>query len=305
MKLSVIVCTRNRSHAIIPCLDSIAQSLAHAAPVDAEIIVVDNGSSDNTSTLVRDWASRAAFPLNLQFEARAGIAKAHNCGFRAARGDLLALTDDDCRLSENYIADLLRHDAADTETIIRGGRIELGDPSDLPLSIKTDLKPMRWNKLMNSARHTSLGYCIGGCNMTMRRIVVEQLGLYDERLGAGTSIPAGEETDFIFRAYLAGITIEYVPDMVVHHYHGRKTIPVGHKLLRHYMIGRGAVYAKHFFNDPNLCRPGYWDLKNTVWEILAGENKFIPELGFSYKDMMRFCALGALKYISVCMKKAN
>ena len=41
MKVSVIVCTFNRSHAIIKCMDSIAESLAAAAPVEAEIVVVD------------------------------------------------------------------------------------------------------------------------------------------------------------------------------------------------------------------------------------------------------------------------
>ena len=50
MKLSVIVATRNRGHAITPCLDSIAASIAHAAPLDAEIVVIDNGSTDNTPT---------------------------------------------------------------------------------------------------------------------------------------------------------------------------------------------------------------------------------------------------------------
>ena len=48
MKLSVIVATRNRAHAIRPCLDSIATAFAKAAPLDAEIVVVNNGSSDNT-----------------------------------------------------------------------------------------------------------------------------------------------------------------------------------------------------------------------------------------------------------------
>jgi hypothetical protein len=61
MKLSVIVATRNRAHAIAGCLDSIAVSLAKAAPLDAEIIVVDNGSQDATSRAVEE----SAFPVRL------------------------------------------------------------------------------------------------------------------------------------------------------------------------------------------------------------------------------------------------
>jgi glycosyltransferase involved in cell wall biosynthesis len=63
MKLSVIVATRNRAHAITCCLDSIAASLAHAASLDAEIVVVDNGSTDATSEIVKRWASACPFPV--------------------------------------------------------------------------------------------------------------------------------------------------------------------------------------------------------------------------------------------------
>jgi hypothetical protein len=44
MRLSVVVATRDRAHAIAGCLDSIAAALANAAPLDAEIVVVDNAS---------------------------------------------------------------------------------------------------------------------------------------------------------------------------------------------------------------------------------------------------------------------
>ena len=48
MRLSVIVCTKNRARNITPCLDSIAAAFSLAAPLDAEIVIVDNGSTDNT-----------------------------------------------------------------------------------------------------------------------------------------------------------------------------------------------------------------------------------------------------------------
>jgi len=55
MKVSVIVCTRNRAQSIIGFLETIAQALTNAAPLDAEIVVVDGSSSDNTSAVVRKW----------------------------------------------------------------------------------------------------------------------------------------------------------------------------------------------------------------------------------------------------------
>jgi len=74
-----------------------------------------------------------------------------NVALRAAQGEILAFTDDDCRLSKDYVNDLLRHDAGDAEPVLRGGRIELGDPTDLPLTIRTTPDRIRWNRRENSA----------------------------------------------------------------------------------------------------------------------------------------------------------
>jgi glycosyltransferase involved in cell wall biosynthesis len=137
MKLSVIVGTRNRAYAIADCLSSVAAAFAKAAPVDAELIVVDNGSTDETAKVVRNWLASRSFPVRFLFEPKPGLSAARNYAMRVAKGDLLVFTDDDCRLSENYVTDLLRHDAAEADPVLRGGRVELGDPTDLTLSIKT------------------------------------------------------------------------------------------------------------------------------------------------------------------------
>jgi glycosyltransferase involved in cell wall biosynthesis len=300
MKVSVIVCTHNRAYAIGPCLDSIAQALANAAPVAAEIVVVDNASTDDTSAVVREWAKTSAFPVNIQFESRKGLANARNCGIRAARGDLLVWTDDDCRLDKDHISDALRHDAADIEPVLRGGRVELGDPTDLPMSIKTDLTPARWSRQMGSAKRVSLGYCIAGCNMIMRRTLVERLGPFDWRFST-KAIPAAEDTDYIFRAYLAGLTIEYVPDAVVFHFHGRKTISDKNKLMRNYMIGKGAVYAKHFFRDPNLCRPAFFHFWLALKEIIFGRNNYKPDVEF--RKFAAYYIMGAMRYCATFLKR--
>jgi len=302
MKLSVIVCTRNRAHAIIPCLHSIVQSLAHAAPVDAEIVVVDNGSEDNTSAVLKEWASNCSFPVNIQFEGQKGASKARNRGIQSARGEILVWTDDDCRLSLDHIKDVLRHDENDSGLVMRGGRVELGDPTDLPITVKTDQVSTRWNRQTHYAKNANLFDAnfgcnmIIGCNMAMRRVVAERIGFFDERFGPGTSLPGAEDTDYFFRTYLAGITIEYVPDMVVFHYHGRKTNSDGYKVIKNYMISTGGLYAKYLFSYPNLCRQFYWDFKKALQEIFSGKSTYMPEIGFSYKTRVAFCILGAMKY---------
>ena len=185
MKLSVIVATRNRAYAIPACLNSIQATILNAAPVEAEIVVVDNGSTDETPTIIEAWASACPIPVQLLFEPQAGLSRARNRALCAARADLLAFTDDDCWLSKDYVSQLLSYDAADTDLVLRGGRVELGDPTDLPLTTNTTSTLMRWSRKNNSARGDRLSGHISGCNMTMRRALVEQIGLFDEGLGAG------------------------------------------------------------------------------------------------------------------------
>jgi glycosyltransferase involved in cell wall biosynthesis len=296
MKLSVIIATRNRAHALPACLQSVAASLANAAPLDAEIVIVDNGSHDDTAKIVAQFASTCPFPVRSLHEPKAGLSRAHNRALRAAGGDLLAFTDDDCRLHPEHVDDLLRHHGSDTEPVLRGGRIELGDPTDLPLTIKTSPHATRWNRRMNSLRHIPLCGQINGCNMTMPRAIVEKLGPFDERFGSGGIIPSGGDTDYFFRAYLAYITLEYVPDMTVFHYHGRKTPDVGRKLLQTYLTGNGALLAKHAWKHPNLARQTYWDVKNAIKEILAGGVSTTSLPYFSHRDKVTYSIRGALRY---------
>jgi GT2 family glycosyltransferase len=296
MKLSVVISTRNRAHAIVECLDSVAAALANAAPLDAEIVVVDNGSTDNTAARIKAWENACTIPVQLLSEPRPGLARAHNRALRAARGDLFAFTDDDCQLSKDYVNQLLRHDAADTDLVLRGGRIELGDATDLPLTINTGNYLIRWNRKKNSARHECLIGRINGCNMTMRRALVERVGPFDEDFGPGGRFISGGDTDYIYRAYLADATLEYVPDMTVLHHHGRKTREDGKKLLRSYMKGNGALSARYLFKHPNLCRPFYWDCKNALREIITGTNTCLPNIGFSHKDKVAYSVQGAAAY---------
>lgn len=296
MKLSVIVATKDRAHSIAKCLHFIAAAFANASPIEAEIVVVDNGSSDDTSDVVRSWALKSGLSVNLLFEPRVGKARALNLALRKAKGEILAFTDDDCRLDGEYVNDLMRHDAADNNLVVRGGRVELGDPSDLPFTINTKPTRMRWSLAENSARVHGISGQIIGANTMTRRKLFDVIGPFDESLGPGSAIGSGEDTDVLFRAYLAGATLEYVPDTTVFHYHGRKTNAEAIALWRQYMIGIGALYMKYLFKHPNFCVPLWWDAKAALKEIKDGTNSFIPSVGFSHRDKILWSARGAFKY---------
>jgi GT2 family glycosyltransferase len=303
MKLSVIIVTRNRAHAIVECLNSVAVAIEDAAPLDAEIVVVDNGSTDDTFARITAWANACNVSVQLLSEPGPGLARAQNAALRAARGGLFVFTDDDCQLTKSYIRNLLHYDAADTTLVLRGGRIELGDSTDLPLTINNNPNLIRWTQNSDPARHALLGGHIHGCNMTMRRALVERLGPLNEDFGPGTRFESGSDADYIYRAYLAGATLEYVPDMTVLHYHGRKTIADGRNLLRRYMKGAGALYARYLFKDPKICRRFYWDCKNALKEIITGTNTFMPSIDFSHKDKVVYSICGAAKYFLACARE--
>jgi glycosyltransferase involved in cell wall biosynthesis len=292
MKVSVIVCSRNRAHAILGSLESIVTGLLAAMPIEAEIVVVDNASDDDTSARVRDWAKTCPFPVNVQYETQRGLCYARNCGLRAAKGELIAFTDDDCRWSETYAVEWLAHVARDTAPVLRGGRVELGDPTDLPITTKTSRETARWSRDLRSAKKDPLGQSIIGCNMTMSRALIDRAGFFDERF-TSKGLNAADDIDLVFRSYVAGMAIEYVPDMVVYHYHGRKTPEQAYRLMRSYMLGSGALYAKFAFKDTDLLRPVIWDLRHAFREFLSGGNNLLPEYNFSYRTMVRYWMMGA------------
>jgi glycosyltransferase involved in cell wall biosynthesis len=297
MKLSVIVPTRNRARNLALCLDSIAAAIAKAGLADAEIVVTDNGSTDATSEVLAAWARTGPVRLRQAFEPRPGRGRAVNAALRLAEGELLALTDDDCRLHPDYVGDLLRYDAADTALVLRGGRQELGDPTDLPFTINLNPKRQSWSRAMNSARHVNLGGKIAGCNMTMRRALIDRIGPFDERFGPGSRVGCGDDFEFMCRAYIGGVTLEHVPDMTVFHHHGRKTSAEIHDVLVRNMLGVGGVHLKFLLRHPNLCRQTLWDLKGGLREIATGTNTYLPAIGFSHKQKLTCSARGALRYL--------
>jgi glycosyltransferase involved in cell wall biosynthesis len=295
MKLSIILCTRNREHGIAGCLDSIADALSNASlsSTDAEIIVIDNRSRDKTPAILKEWAARSGYPVRVLLGEDRGPSAGRNQGMRNARGELIALTDDDCRLDKNHVKDLLRHDAGDSELVLRGGRIEAGNPYDLPVTIKTRSERQRWH--LRSAPKTSSGFSgtISSCNMALRREVLQVVGYFDEQFGPGTLLPGGEDTDFIVRAYLALVAVEYVPDMTVYHHHGRRSETEGKRLMRGYMVGTGGLCAKYLFKNPSLCRRD----RSEVVDSAPAESHQRQAFDLSQADKLFHCGLGAVYYV--------
>jgi glycosyltransferase involved in cell wall biosynthesis len=91
---TVLVCTYNRAGLLRETLAAFT-SLSAPDQCDVEIIVVDNNSTDNTSAVIADAATRSPFRIVALHEQRQGKSFALNRGLEAATGDIVALTDDD------------------------------------------------------------------------------------------------------------------------------------------------------------------------------------------------------------------
>jgi GT2 family glycosyltransferase len=297
MKLSFVIPTRNSGPAIGNCIGSIVAALAVAGLSDAEIIIIDNGSSDDTVAVVRGRALASPVKVTLLSEPQPGRARAFNRGAAASAGTLIASIDDDCTLHRDHVRDMLRHDAVDTRPVLRGGRVELGDPTDLPYTITKRTAPIRMNRAMRSTRHGNIMGTIAGCNMVMQRALYERLGPFDENFGPGSRIGSGDDGDYVIRAYLHGFDIEYVPDMRVKHFHGRKTEAAIQALFRRYAIGTGGLIAKHMWRHPDFCRLYLWDLRSAAKEAFCGGNTFLPAIGFSHRDKVKYLSIGAVAYL--------
>jgi len=211
--LSLIICTRNRADALGRCLDHL--STCDLAADDGEVILVDNGSSDNTPAVMQSFAKRVECPVEIVEEPTAGLSRARNAGVRRAEGDTIIFTDDDCYLGENYLR-AANEVFADGQLSYCGGRILLHDSSDAAYGLEEqdtfELIPP--HSFIPPGRFQ-------GANLVVHRRVFDEIGLFDPELGAGTPFRC-EDLDFVARASHAGFTGAHVPELVVYHHHGRK-----------------------------------------------------------------------------------
>jgi glycosyltransferase involved in cell wall biosynthesis len=276
--LSVVLCTFERANKLSKAVHSIYAAACRTPGADVELIIVDNGSTDKSLELAHSLAIDAPIRIQVLSEMAKGLCRAKNRGIKAAGGQIVAFTDDDCEWAPDYLEVLLRSYRDDTRPAIKGGRVELGDPSDLPFTIKTE----SGMEIYDGSRHPG-GFALG-CNLSVPRTVFEMIGLFDENFGSGAPFRSAEDTDLVYRAFKAGVPILYIPDLVVYHHHGRKTISDISNVNWGYQIGNGALHAKHGLADGLLLRSLYYNGRNMLLEVVGGP-KFDHGLGISHRQI--------------------
>lgn len=264
-EISLVVCTRDRAAQLERTLARIEEI---ECPHDWELVVVDNASRDRTPDVIRDFSHSTDLAVRHEREPVAGLSRARNRGCRAARGEILALTDDDCYPASDHLDEIV--------TIFRshdvdflGGRILRHDPEDAPLSVREETTA----EMLPPHSFPWAGF-IQGANMAFRAEVFHDLGGFDESIGSGTPFPAAD-IEFCARASDRGWRGGYFPAPTVHHHHGRKPGPEVDRLRAAYARGRGAYYVKGMLDygstSLDALKRWYWSARRQRGDQLARE----------------------------------
>lgn len=247
MFLSVIICTRNRSAELLNSLSCLVDQV-ELFP-DVEVVVVDNGSTDNTRKVVETVSGAISDRFIYVYEAEPGLCLARNRGRKVARGQILAYIDDDVLIGDSWIKMICDHFHAGISDCL-AGKVEIASEKKMPDWLSADLHWILGKTLMGDDKKF-ICYPLHpqGNNFAMKRDVFDLVGGFDPRFTL-----YGDETDFFRRASSHNITVYYDPSIVV-----IQTIPerrltqieLGRKA---YKWGRGAAMVQMLTAD---CRNSY------------------------------------------------
>jgi glucosyl-dolichyl phosphate glucuronosyltransferase len=215
--ISVILCTYNRAASLKCTLESFSR-LTLPSCLGWELIVVDNNSKDNTREVIRGFTTNAPFCVRYIFEGRQGRSAALNAGIAAAKGEIVAFTDDDVTLHPEWLLNLKR---AFDEFNCAGvaGRIVPVWSHPKPDWLEMDgQQAIVTFERGDEAREIKDDPPLGA-NSAYRKDKFAQYGLF--RLDLGVSGDnrgiTCEDTEFASRLFRAGETIMYVPSAIIYH----------------------------------------------------------------------------------------
>lgn len=217
--VSLILCTYNRCRSLARALESVVASTLPDS-VRWDVLAVDNNSTDHTRKVIEDFSGRYPGRIHYMFVPLQGKSHALNAAIRAARGDVLAFTDDDVIVERNWLRNLTAP-LDDGRWSGTAGRITLGNDFSPPpwLSVGGSFNLggslVQFDEGDTQAELTKAPF---GANMAFRRSMFEKYGNFRTDLGRkGRGLIGNEDTEFGQRLMAAGERLCYVPSAVVNH----------------------------------------------------------------------------------------
>jgi glycosyltransferase involved in cell wall biosynthesis len=221
--LAVVICSRDRAQMLANALATVMR----VTPPDVRVLVVDSASS---SRATRDVVAAAGAEY-LRTDVK-GLSIARNLGLTNAEREIVVFTDDDCEPVEGWIAHILAPFTDPKVGAVTGLLLDsslIGNP--------IERSPMRFT---STRRGLDAGH---GALMAFRTGLADELGGFDEVLGAGRHFAGSEDLDMFCRVLDSGSAIVSEPRAIVHHMNTRDGRAYT-ALLNGYGLGLGALGRK-------------------------------------------------------------
>jgi glycosyltransferase involved in cell wall biosynthesis len=248
--VSIIICTRNRAAALRETLAALGRT-ARPPDLAAELLVVDNASTDGTRELVRP-------PALYLHEPQPGVARARNTGLAAARGDVLLFLDDDTRPPAEWLEPMCRPILAGRADAVAGG-VALAPHLRRPWMRPLHLTWLAATDYIDPAAPQEMV----SANMALGRRVLARVPGFDPALGPG-ALGQGEDALFSWQLLRAGFRIAgALETRVEHHFEPARLSRASFRETAR-RRGRTLAYQRHHWEHLELP-----DARRRVWRRRA------------------------------------
>lgn len=265
--------------------------------IPTEVIVVDNGSVDNSLEIIASVVPDARVVRNASNQ---GVARARNQGVRLSHAPYILFLDSDTEMSPGSLATMVEYLEAHSGVAVVGpkliypdGRLQYSSRKFPTVPGKLlRLLPLAWRRAvplavdeemhaLDRSRPQHVDYVIGACQL-IRRTVMDSLGGLDERMFYGP-----EDVDFCLRVWRAGWEVCYVPAAVVVHLEQRVT----HRHFDHLTLRHGMALALYFWKHRYVwSRPRFMWGRPRVLELITlsdwgGAQAYVFALSLGFRDV--------------------
>jgi len=254
-RLSVLLATVNRA----ALLDRTLYHLLHGGDERPDEIVVVNGGRDGTAEVVARYHASGA-NVRLVDVPNTGLSNARNAGYPQCGGEIVATLDDDVIVA----ADWARRIKAAHIAYPHAGGIGGRTLNEFPHALVARFEQARAFDVRADGTDGADGArpvrTVAGVNMSYKRVVMEEVGLFD------TALTSGEDVDYNWRVARAGYPILYDPSIVLTHHNRTRVRPM---LRQQFWYGRGYFGTRRKWPDlPSQPPRGLRGWKNWVKTLL-------------------------------------